>query len=128
MDWLFERMIELAAWAAFILGIVFLCDSLWMLFFWMQDINADGSSAYLAQSCPAAIKFIGAALALGTLAVIDRYVFDLDDKEISLVPGRLLLRTLCNFLNALQHRVSTTRGLCNITVRPVRGSCKLKCS
>jgi hypothetical protein len=80
MDWLFERLIELAAWAAFILGIIFLCDSLWMLFHWVCDIRGEGSSAYLTQSCQAAIKFIGAALALGTLAVIDRYVFDIPEE------------------------------------------------
>lgn len=85
MDWLFERMIELAAWAAFILGIVFLCDALWMLLEWVRfqfarEIPGEGSAAYLTQSCQAAIKFVGAALALGTLAVIDRYVFDLPEE------------------------------------------------
>ena len=79
MDWLFERMIELAAWAAFILGAIFLCDALWMLFQWVRDFQGEAGAEYLIKSCNAAVKFIGAALALGTLAVIDRYVFDIDD-------------------------------------------------
>lgn len=80
MDWLFERMIELAAWAAFILGVVFLCDSLWMLGHWVSDIRGEGSANYLANSGQAAIKFVGSALALGLLACIDRYVFDLPEE------------------------------------------------
>jgi len=81
MDWLFERMIELAAWVAFILGIVFLCDAIWMLFQWASNFRGEGSANYLAHSGQAAIKFVGSALALGFLACIDRYVFDLPDEE-----------------------------------------------
>ena len=81
MDWLFERMIELAAWVAFILGIVFLCDSLWMLYGWVSggEDNID-RTAYLVQSGQAAIRFVAAGLALGALACIDRYVFDLPEE------------------------------------------------
>ena len=81
MDWLFERTIELAAWVAFILAIVFLCDAIWMLFQWLRDFRAEGSANYLARSGQAAIKFVGSALALGILACIDRYVFDLLEDE-----------------------------------------------
>ncbi len=84
MDWLFERMIELAAWVAFILGILFFCDSIWMLVLWGKNLGGEGvnpidSSAYLAQSGQAAIKFVGITLALGVLACIDHYVFDQPD-------------------------------------------------
>ncbi len=81
MDWLFERIIELAAWVAFILGVVFLCDAIWMLFQWGIHFRGEGSANYLTQSCQAAIKFVGSALALGFLACIDRYVFDLPEEE-----------------------------------------------
>lgn len=86
MDWLFERMIELAAWAAFILGLIFLCESVYSLYqwgIWAAGIvdPVDGSQALLRASANAAFKFIGAALAMGTLAVIDRYVFDLPEEN-----------------------------------------------
>ena len=81
MDWLFERLIELAAWVAFILGVIFLCDALFMLVHWAGDLRGEGSANYLARSGQAAIKFVGAALALGILACIDRYVFDLPEAE-----------------------------------------------
>ena len=85
MDWLFERTIELAAWVAFILGIIFLCDAIWMLVLWMQnlggdDVNPANPAGYLAQSGQAAIKFVGIAIALGVLACIDHYVFDLPEE------------------------------------------------
>jgi len=79
MDWLFERTIELAAWVAFILGMIFLCDALWMLVQYFQNLG-EGSSSYLAQSGQAATQFVGAALAMGLLACIDHYVFDLPEE------------------------------------------------
>jgi len=80
MDWVFERMIELAAWVAFILGIVFLCDAIWMLGQYLQNFGGEGSASFLAQSGQAAIKFVGASLAMGVLACIDHYVFDLPEE------------------------------------------------
>jgi len=80
MDWLFERMIELGAWMAFILGVIFLCDAIWMLVQYTQNFNGEGSARFLAQSGQAAIKFVGASLAMGVLACIDHYVFDLPDE------------------------------------------------
>ncbi len=83
MKRLFREAWPALAWAAFILGVIFLCDSLWMLFEWVRGMGGEENidrSALLAQSCTAASKFVGAALALGTLAVIDRYVFDLPEE------------------------------------------------
>lgn len=87
MDWLFERTIELAAWVALILAVIFFCDSVWMLFVWVrnlsggEEINAVDPAGFLAQSGQAAIKFVGAAIAMGVLACIDHYVFDLDEQS-----------------------------------------------
>lgn len=78
MEWLFERMIETAAWVAFILGLVFLCEAVWMLVKWIQNWNADGTD-FLVQSGQAAAAFVLSALAVGSLACIDRYVFDVDE-------------------------------------------------
>ena len=85
MDWLFERTIELAAWVAFILGAIFLCDAIWMLVLWVQnlggsDVNPVDPDGFLAQSGQAAIKFVGAAIAMGILACIDHYVFDMPEE------------------------------------------------
>ncbi len=81
MEWLFERMIETAAWVAFILGIVFLCEAVWMLVQWFINRSAEDSSLFLFNSGQAAAAFVGSALALGALACIDRYVFDIDDPK-----------------------------------------------
>ena len=69
MAWLFERMIETAAWVAFILGIVFLCESVWMLVQWVQNMNVEGGTDYLQQSGQAAASFVAAALAMGALGL-----------------------------------------------------------
>ena len=78
MAWLFERMIELAAWVAFILGIIFLCEAGYLLVQWVQSLSTDEPAhAMLGQAAHAAASFVGSALAVGILACIDHYVFDL---------------------------------------------------
>ena len=80
MEWLFERMIELAAWVAFILGIVFLCDAVWMLVQWVRSLfGGEADTVFLTQAGQAAGAFVLSALAMGALAVVDRYVFDLPE-------------------------------------------------
>ena len=81
MAWLFERMIETAAWVAFILGIVFLCESVWLLVEWARNMGEEGSVNFLRQSANAAASFVAAALAMGLLACIDHYVFDYEDAK-----------------------------------------------
>jgi Na+-driven multidrug efflux pump len=81
MVWLFERTIETAAWVAFILGIVFLCEAVWLLVEWTRHMGEEGAVNYLRQSGNAAASFVGASLAMGLLACIDRYVFDIDDAK-----------------------------------------------
>ncbi len=80
MDWVFERTIELAAWVAFILCMIFLCEALWMLVQYFQNLGGEGGSNYLALSGQAASRFVGSALAMGLLACIDHYVFDLPEE------------------------------------------------
>lgn len=81
MEWLFERMIELAAWVAFILGLFFLCEAVWMLVQWFINRSDVDSTLFLMNSAQAAGAFVASALAVGTLACIDRYVFDFDDPK-----------------------------------------------
>jgi Na+-driven multidrug efflux pump len=80
MAWLFERTIETAAWVAFILGIVFLCESLWLVIEWARNMGEEGASHYLRQSVTAAASFVASALAMGLLACIDHYVFDYEER------------------------------------------------
>jgi hypothetical protein len=83
MAWLFERMIETAAWVAFILGVVFLCEAVWLLVEWVRNMGEEGATEYLRQSANAAASFVASALAMGLLACIDHYVFDYEDRRQS---------------------------------------------
>ena len=74
-------MIETAAWVAFILGLVFLCEAAWMFFQWIINRGGGDSTAFLTNSGQAAAAFVASALALGALACIDRYVFDVDEHQ-----------------------------------------------
>jgi hypothetical protein len=81
MAWLFERMIELAAWVAFGLGIIFLIDAVYLLVQWARLwLTGDATGNMLFQSGRAAAGFVASALAMGALACIDRYVFDLPEE------------------------------------------------
>lgn len=81
MQWIFERMIETAAWVALILGLVFLCEAVWMLVQWFQHRSLAEGTNYLTLSGQAAAAFVASALAVGALASIDRYVFDVDEQK-----------------------------------------------
>ena len=76
MAWLFERMIETAAWVAFVLGLVFLADAVVLLVQWARLWGDEADASLLAETGTAASSFVAAALAVGVLACIDRYVFD----------------------------------------------------
>jgi len=83
MAWLFERMIELAAWIAFILAIIFLLAAGYFFVQWVRLWWTDGGGEtpdLLIQSCVAACAFVLSTLAMGALACIDRYVFDLPEE------------------------------------------------
>lgn len=77
-------MIETAAWVAFILGLVFLFDAGFLLvqslraFFsdLERDVMIRSVQDLLVAAGTAGGKFVLAALAMGILACIDRYVFD----------------------------------------------------
>jgi hypothetical protein len=83
MAWLFERMVELAAWVALILGLVFLSGAVYYFILgvrvWMSD-GGEESSDLLIQSAIAAAAFVLSIVAMGVLACIDHYVFDADDR------------------------------------------------
>lgn len=77
MDWLFERMIELAALVAFVLAVIFLIDAGYLLVLAVVAwTNEDPVVPRLLQSAQAAGAFVLSALSMGVLACIDRYVFD----------------------------------------------------
>jgi hypothetical protein len=86
MAWLFERMIELAAWVAFILGVAFLVSAGYYFVqgvtMWWNENTAEAPDA-LMQCCLSASWFVLSGLAVGALACIDRYVFDLPEPPVS---------------------------------------------
>ena len=81
MEWLFERTIELAAWVAWILGLVFLVEALILLVRWLASWGAERDDLLLAQATQSAAFFVVCGLAVGLLACIDRYVFDVAEEE-----------------------------------------------
>ncbi len=80
MVWLFERMVELAAWVALVLGLVFLAGAVYYfvhgVLAWMNESRLE-STDLLIQSAIAASASI---VAMGVLACIDHYVFDADER------------------------------------------------
>ena len=81
MEWLFERTIEVAAWFAFVLALIFCGGAVWSFILWARSSGADAQ--LLVKAGYAAGGFIASAIALGSLACIDRYVFDLPDETES---------------------------------------------
>ena len=81
MAWLFERIIELAAWVAFILCVVLFCQAVWMLVHGIKNFGDNVGQQYLVEAGQSAGAFVLSALALGLLACIDHYVFDLPDER-----------------------------------------------
>jgi hypothetical protein len=83
MAWLFERMVELAAWVALILGLVFLAGAVYYFVYgvraWMND-GGQESADLLIQAAIAASAFVLSIVAMGVLACIDHYVFDADER------------------------------------------------
>jgi hypothetical protein len=77
MAWLFERTIELAAWVAFIVSYICLANAIYLFIQWVRLWMDDQTSPRLIfQVGQAAGGFVLFSLAMGTLACIDRYVFD----------------------------------------------------
>jgi hypothetical protein len=76
-------MVELAAWVALILGLVFLAGAVYYFVLgvrlWMSD-GGEESSDLLIQSAIAASAFVLSIVAMGVLACIDHYVFDADER------------------------------------------------
>ncbi len=77
MAWLFERTIELAAWVALVLGVVCLVDAGYLFYQFIRLwIDNEWAPELMYRAGQAAGGFVLFSLALGTLACIDRYVFD----------------------------------------------------
>ena len=79
MAWLFERTIEYAAWILMIVSWVSAVLMVrWLLLrFGTHQTGADHE--LLRCSVKAAGAFVGYSAALGALAWIDRFIFDVDD-------------------------------------------------
>jgi hypothetical protein len=86
MLWLFERTIEIAAWVAMIVGwVAAVLAAVWLVR-WFGTIGTDpsdrwGDPALLWRSAQAAAAFVGFSVALGILACVDRFIFDVDEPK-----------------------------------------------
>lgn len=80
MAWIFERTVEVAAWLALIVTWISIGLAVYFFVKWCGTLRADEVDYYLlldaAKSAGAAVAF---ALALGGLAVVDRFLFDADE-------------------------------------------------
>ena len=79
MRWLFERTIELAAWAAMIAAWVSAVIAVWWLVDWFGSLRTQADYQMLCESGKAAAAFVGFSVGLGVLACIDRFIFDADE-------------------------------------------------
>lgn len=79
MAWLFERTVELAAWAAMIVAWVSAVLAVYWLARWFGTLQSTPDYTYLRDAAKAAGAFVGFSLALGGLACVDRFLFDADE-------------------------------------------------
>lgn len=79
MSWLFERTVELAAWAAMIVAWASAGLAVWWFLMWCGTLQTQPDHELLRDSTKAAGAFVGFSIALGVLACIDRYLFDADE-------------------------------------------------
>lgn len=78
MAWLFERTIELAAWVSMIVAwVCAVLAAIWIVR-WFGTLKTGAENELLWDSARAAAGFVGATVALGILAAIDRFIFDAD--------------------------------------------------
>jgi hypothetical protein len=81
MAWLFERTIELAAWVALGLGVLCFIDAIYLFVQWIRVwMDGETSPRLIFQAGQAMGGFVLFTLAMGALACIDRYVFDLPEE------------------------------------------------
>lgn len=81
MRWLFERTIELAAWASMIAAWISAVYMVWWLVDWIGTLRTEPDIEMLCESGKAAAMFVGFSVALGALACIDRFIFDADERK-----------------------------------------------
>jgi hypothetical protein len=78
MQWLFERTIEIAAWVAMIVAWVTAVLAAMWLVQWFATLKTGADYELLMCSAKAAGAFVGFSLALGALACVDRFIYDVD--------------------------------------------------
>lgn len=79
MAWLFERTVEIAAWVALLVGWVFFGCCVYWLVRWFGTLQAGGNAEYLEEAARSAGYFVLAAVAMGALACVDRFLYDADE-------------------------------------------------
>ena len=81
MAWLFERTVEVAAWIAMAAAWIAAGITIYGLVVFFRTWQSDQlSMALLAETGRPAAACVGFAVALGTLACVDRLIYDVDGK------------------------------------------------
>ena len=80
MSWLFERTIEIAAWAAFFIAWSSLIVGLYWTYLWIGTVSSEPDYELLRDATKAGGAFVCFSIALGVLACIDRFLFDADQE------------------------------------------------
>jgi hypothetical protein len=76
MAWLFERTIEVAAWVAMIAAWIAAVLMVKWFVQWVGTLQTGADYELLQSSARAAVATVSFSVALGTLACIDRFIFD----------------------------------------------------
>jgi len=79
MAWLFERTVEFAAWVAMVVAWISAVICVMWLIRWFGTLQTGADHELLCQSARAAGAFVGFSLAMGGLACIDRFIFDVGE-------------------------------------------------
>lgn len=81
MAWIFERTVEAAAWVALVVAWCSLGLGLWWLYRWIGTLQTEPDFALLRDATKAFGAFVGFSVALGLLACVDRFLFDVDPDQ-----------------------------------------------
>ncbi|TWT90813.1 hypothetical protein Mal64_12100 [Pseudobythopirellula maris] len=79
MAWLFERTIEAAAWVAMLVAWLCLGTAIYRCSLWIGTIQTEPDFSLLRDAAMSSAAFLAAAVALGLLACVDRFLFDADE-------------------------------------------------
>ena len=79
MAWLFERTIEFAAWIAMFASWAAAVMMVRSFLQWVATLQTEADHSLLCDCGKSGAVMVGFAVALGALACVDRFIFDVDE-------------------------------------------------